>query len=154
MERIRVKRISLFLTWTLLVIAVANSILGIAFLIKNISIKPDTEGSNGIVNAIFMILQGGIFIVWGIINLNSRKYYIEWDDTEITLLLPDTKKLEKIRLSDIQSVKIKLFEVELNYCGLMRTLDLNSVSSDDLKKIKNKFENISKNLNRNRENVA
>jgi hypothetical protein len=142
MERIRVIRISSFLTWTLLVIAVTNAVLGGIFLIKNISIYTDTDGSKGIVNAIFMILQGGIFIVWGIINLNNRKYYIEWDDTEIRLLLPDTKKTETIKFSEIQSVIIRLFEIELRLPSKSRVIDLNNLKSEDLKKVKERFERI------------
>jgi hypothetical protein len=142
MERIRVIRISSILTWTLLIIAVTNAVLGGIFLIKNISVETANEGSKGIVNAIFMIIQGGIFIVWGLINLNNRKYYIEWDDTEIRLLLPDTKKPETIKFSDIQSVMVRLFEIELKLPEKVRLIDLNSLKSEDLKKVKEMFERI------------
>ncbi|MBK9391478.1 MAG: hypothetical protein IPN68_15305 [Bacteroidetes bacterium] len=142
MERIRVIRISSFLTWTLLIIAVTNAVLGGIFLIKNISVETANEGSKGIVNAIFMIIQGGIFIVWGLINLNNRKYYIEWDETEIRLLLPDTKKTETIKFSDIQSVIVRLFEIELKLTEKVRVIDLNTLKSEDLKKVKEMFERI------------
>jgi len=142
MERIRVIRISSFLTWTLLIIAVTNAVLGGIFLIKNISVETDNEGSKGIVNAIFMIIQGVIFIVWGLINLKNRKYYIEWDDTEIRLLLPDTKKPETIKFSDIQSVIVRLFEIELKLPGKERVIDLNTLKFEDLKKVKERFEKI------------
>ena len=75
-------------------------------------------------------------------NLSVRRYYIEWDDNELKFLLPDTKKLETIKLGDIISVKIRLFEIELKLPDKTRTLDLNNLQFEDLKKIKEKFEKI------------
>ncbi|MBK7134659.1 MAG: hypothetical protein IPH69_18145 [Bacteroidales bacterium] len=46
-------------------------------------------------------------------NLRKIKFYIEWDETEIRMLLPDTKRLEKVKFSEIQSVIVRLFEIEL-----------------------------------------
>lgn len=75
-------------------------------------------------------------------NLYVRKYYIEWDDDKLMFLLPDTKKLETIILSDIISVNIRLFEIELKLLDKTRSLDLSNLQFEDLKKIKEKFENL------------
>jgi hypothetical protein len=80
-------------------------------------------------------------------NLSVRKYYIEWDDNELKLLLPYTKKLETIKLGDIISVAIRLFEIELKLPDKTRTLDLNNLQFEDLKKIKEKFEDIKRQKN-------
>jgi hypothetical protein len=80
-------------------------------------------------------------------NLSVRKYYIEWDDNELQFLLPDTKKLETIKLEDIISVTIRLFEIELKLTDKRRTLDLSNLQFEDLKKIKEKFEDIKLNKN-------
>ena len=75
-------------------------------------------------------------------NLSVRKYYIEWDDNELHFLLPDTKTLETIKLGDIISVAIRLFEIDLKLPDKTRTLDLSNLQFEDLKKIKEKFEDI------------
>jgi hypothetical protein len=75
-------------------------------------------------------------------NLYARKYYIEWDDNELKFLLPDTKKLETIKLGDIISVTVRLFEIELKLPVKSRTIDLSNLQFEDLKKIKEKFEDI------------
>jgi hypothetical protein len=76
----------------------------------------------------------------GAMALMNRKYFIEWDDCELRFLLPDSKKIEVIKFKDIISFRIKLFEIELTLHGGTRTLDLNNLQFEDLKKIKNKFE--------------
>jgi hypothetical protein len=57
-------------------------------------------------------------------NLSVRKYYIEWDDNELHFLLPDTKIQETIKLGDIISVAIRLFEIELKLPDKTKTLAL------------------------------
>jgi hypothetical protein len=142
MERIRLYRISTFLSWTLIVIACLNAAFGIALLIKNMEQGYASEDSFKIVHPVFMILQGIVFLIWGIYNLRKRKFYIEWDETELRLFLPDTKKIEKVKFSDIQSVIIRLFEIELKLPDKCRIIDLNNLEYEDLKKVKKKFEKI------------
>jgi hypothetical protein len=142
MERIRLYRISLFLSWTFIVLACLNAAVGIALLIKRTEQGHMTKDSIEILNPVFMILQGIVFLIWGIINLRKRKFYIEWDETELSLFLPDTKRIEKIKFSDIQSVNIRLFEIELKLPDKCRIIDLNNLEYEDLKKVKKKFEKI------------
>lgn len=142
MERIRIFRFSPLLSWTLIVLACLNAAFGVALLIKNTEQGHVPEDSSKIVHPAFMILQGIIFLIWGIINLSKRKFYIEWDDAHITLFLPDTKRIEKVGFSDIQSVNIRLFEIELRLMDGVRVIDLNNLKYEDLKKVKERFEKI------------
>jgi len=75
-------------------------------------------------------------------NLSVRKFYIEWDEEELRFLLPGTKKPEAVRLEDIISVTIRLFEIEFQLSDRTRTLDLSNLQFEDLKMIKEKFEEI------------
>lgn len=89
---------------------------------------------------VFFIIQGLLFILVGAGSLAVRKYFISWDDKELTFLLPNTKKLETISLADIQSVNIRLFEIELNLPDQQKILDLSNLQFEDIKKMKAKFE--------------
>jgi hypothetical protein len=72
--------------------------------------------------------------------LKSRKYFIEWDEKELRFLLPDNKRVEAIKIDEIESVRIKLFEIELKMKIGVRTLNLENLQFEDIKKIKEKFE--------------
>ena len=71
--------------------------------------------------------------------VNSRKYFIQWDENELNYLLPDTKKIRTIRLNDIQSVNIKLFEIVVDLKEGRGTISLENLEFEDIKKIKEKF---------------
>jgi hypothetical protein len=85
-------------------------------------------------------IQGILFILIGGSYLKSRKYFIEWDEKELRFLLPDNKGVETIKIDEIQSVSIKLFEIELKLKNGTRTLNLENLQFEDIKKIKEKFE--------------
>lgn len=142
MERVKIYRISPFLSWTLIVLACLNAAFGIALLLKKTEQGQMPDVSMEIIHPAFMILQGIVFLIWGMINLRKRKFYIEWDETYLTLLLPDTKRIEKIKFIDIQNVIIRLFEIELRLIDKVRIIDLNNLKYEDLKKVKEKFEKI------------
>ena len=91
----------------------------------------------------FFTVQGLLFVIMGYSNLKNRKYYIEWDDKELRFLLPDTKKVESVPFSEIISVNIKLFEIEITLKDSIRTLNLDNLEFEDLKKVKKKFEDLS-----------
>lgn len=123
------------------------TILGILLLIKALTNGFNTSFPSGDWNSVIFIIQGVLFIIMGAGNLSVRKYYIEWDDNELKFLLPDAKKLEVIKLGDIISVTIRLFEIELKLYDKTRTLDLSNMQFEDLKLIKEKFEEISRGSN-------
>ncbi len=145
MTRINVYKVPAVFSKFFIVFGIIFSIIGIILLIRAWMDGFDTQFPSGDWNSVIFIIQGILFIMMGAGYLAVRKYYIEWDDREIRFLLPDTKKPESILLDDITSVTIKLFEIVLQLKDGSRSLDLNSLQFEDLKKIKSKFEEI-KNL--------
>lgn len=142
-------RIKVFKTYTVLlkffiVIGSITTLLGLFMIIKAFASGFNTKFPSGDWNAVIFIFQGLLFILVGTANLINRKYYIEWDDKELHILLPDSKKVETIKFDEIDFVKIKLFEIHLILRDRTRILDLNSLQFEDLKKIKERFETISK----------
>ena len=142
MTRINVFKTSTFLSKFFIVFGAFFTIIGILLLIKALINGFNTKFPSGDWNSVLFTFQGLLFIIMGTGNLSVRKYYIEWDDNELQFLLPDTKKLETIKLEDIISVTIRLFEIDLKLPDKTRTLDLSNLQFEDLKKIKEKFEDI------------
>jgi hypothetical protein len=95
-------------------------------------------------NSVMFTFQGILFIIMGGAYLKSRKYFIEWDEQELRFLLPDAKGVQTIQIANIQSVSIKLFEIELKLKEGVRTLNLENLQFEDIKKIKVKFESLRK----------
>jgi hypothetical protein len=142
MTRINVFKTSTTFSRLFIISGSIFTLLGILLIIKSLINGFNTKFPSGDWNSVFYTIQGLLFIIMGAGNLSVRKYYIEWDDIELKFLLPDTKILETIKLGDITSVTIKLFEIELKLSDKTRTLDLNNLQFEDLKKIKEKFEDI------------
>lgn len=87
-------------------------------------------------------IQGILFIISGYSNINNQKYFIEWDGKELRFLLPDTGKQETIKFDQIESLNIRLFEIELKLTNGKRILNLGSLQFEDIKRIKQKFESM------------
>jgi uncharacterized membrane protein len=116
------------------------TVLGISLLIRALINNFDTEFPSGDWNSVLYTVQGLLFIVMGVSGLISRKYYIEWNDQELSYFLPYAKRTETIKFDDVVSINIKLFEIQLNLTERTVILDLNSLQFEDLKMIKEKFE--------------
>ena len=127
----------------LIIFGILISILGLSLFIKSLIIGFNTKFPSGDWNSVIFSVQGLLFFIMGFSNLKNKKYYIEWDERELRYLLPDTKHVESILFSQIISVDIKLFEIELNLIDSVRILNLDNLEFDDLKRIKKKFENLS-----------
>lgn len=147
MKRINVYKTSTVFSKFFIVFGAIFTILGILLLIKALPNGFNTTFSSGDWNSVLFTIQGLLFILMGAGNLSVRKYYIEWDDNELRFLLPDTKKVETIKIIDIVSVTNRLFEIELELPDKTRTLDLNNLQFEDLRMIKEKFENIKREKN-------
>jgi hypothetical protein len=120
-------------------------LLGLFSFTKAISDDFNTAFLSGDWNSVLNIVQGLLFVGLGVYNFRNKKYYIEWDKEELRFVLPDSKKLEKIKFSEIQSVNIKLFEIELHLSpNRKRTLDINNLRDEDLKKVKSEFKTLQK----------
>jgi len=124
------------------------AISGIFLLIKAFNKGFNTNFQNGDWNSVLFTFLGIIFIIRGVENLYVKKYYIEWDETELRLLLPDKKTLETIMLSDINHVNIRLFKVEFKLNDKTRFINLSNLRYKDSRKIKEKFEEIEKSKNK------
>jgi len=145
MTRINVFKTSTFLSKFFIVFGGIFSLAGILLLLNALINGFNTKFPSGDWNSVIFTFQGVLFIIMGLGNLYSRRYYIEWDDKELKFLLPDTKKTETIKLGDIISITIKLFEIELILPDKTRTLDLSNLQFEDLKLIKEKFDDIKRN---------
>jgi hypothetical protein len=144
MTRINVFRTSKLFSRLFIILGLLFSIFGILLFIKSLSDGFDTRFPSGDWNSVTFIVQGLLFGAMGFGNLMVKKYFIEWDEFELRFFLPDTKKVEIIKLSEIVSVNIRLFEIQLNLQGKTRTLDLNNLQFEDLRKIKDHFESLNK----------
>ena len=145
MDKIYLKRSSMLFSIAAIIISTADMIFGINLLIKEFSM-PSGNKTEGIMHAIFFIVQGIIFIIWSSIYLYNRKYYIGLSVNEIELLIPGNKTVEIIQLKDITAVNIRLFEIEVHLPQGKKSIDLNSLNDNDLKKIKDYFEKIKKDI--------
>ena len=75
--------------------------------------------------------------------VKNKKYFMEWNDWEIRYLLPYTKKTEVIKLDEIESVNIKLFEVVLKLKTGSKMIKLDNLEFEDIRRIKERFGEIS-----------
>jgi len=123
-------------------------ISGIFLLTKAFNNGFNTNFQNGDWNSIIFTCLGIIFLIKGGEDFLVRKYYIEWDDNELRLYLPDTRIPESIILSEIGHVNIKLFRIELQLKDKTRLINLGNLRYKDLRKIKEKFEELEKSKNK------
>jgi len=142
MTRISVFKTSAPLAKFFIVFGVIFTTIGILLLIKALINGFNPGFPSGDWNSVLFTVQGLLFVIMGSGNLSVRKFYIEWNEEELRFFLPGTKKPEAVKLEDIISVTVRLFEIELQLPDKTRTLDLSNLQFEDLKKIKEKFEEI------------
>jgi hypothetical protein len=143
MERIRVFKVLTGLARFFIILGAITSIFGLSLFFKYLINGFNTKFPSGDWNSVIFTIQGFLFIIMGYSNLKNKRYYIEWDDKELKFLLPDRKQVESVLFSEIVSANIKLFEIELRLKDSVRTLNLDSLEFEDLKKVKQKFEDLS-----------
>ena len=100
MERLKVYKVKRGYLNFLVVFGSIFLIIGLWLIIKSVIQKTNLEW-----NSITFSLQGIIFIIMGYMNLRSEKYFIEWDDTQVKYLLPNTNRIERINFSEIMKRK-------------------------------------------------
>lgn len=144
MERIKVFKVLKWSSRFFLIFGVILTLLGISMIIKSLISGFNVKFPSGNWNSVFFTIQGLLFIIMGYSNLRSNKYFIEWDDQILRFLLPGTRNIETINICDIESVKVKLFEIELKLSDRVKILNLENLDFEDLRKIKQKFEEISR----------
>ena len=142
MTRIQVFKSSSSFSWFILVFGSVFLVLGIILFIRALVEGFEWQFFSGDWNSVIYILQGILFLGMGLSNLLNRKFFIEWDDSEIRFLLPKKKAVETVRIPEISSVEIRLFEIQISLPDKTHLLDLNNLQFEDLRKIKEKFESI------------
>lgn len=140
MEKIKIYKVYKGLAIFFVVFGTLFTVMGIALIIKSLLNGFNMNFPGGDWNAVFFTLQGILFVVMGSASLLSRKYFIEWNEQELRYLLPDKKTVEIIKFTDIKSVNIRLFEIELTLTDSIRSLNLENLQFEDIKKVKKKFE--------------
>jgi hypothetical protein len=142
MERIRVFKGKSGLAKFLVIFGSIFTLFGLVLFVKYAVAGFNFKFPSGDWNSVFFTIQGILFVIMGSSYLKSRKYFIEWDDRELRFLLPDSKGVVTILIDEIQSVSIKLFEIELKLKNEIRTLNLENLQFEDIKKIKEKLESL------------
>lgn len=143
MERIRVYKVFKGFAGFFISFGTIFTLLGILLLIKSFIDGFNVKFPSGDWNSVMFTIQGLLFILMGYSNLRSKKYFIEWDEGELRYYLPDTNAIETIQFSEIESVIIKLFEIELKLIDSVKKINLENLEFEDLKRVKKKFEEIS-----------
>jgi len=142
MEKIKVFKGKSGLAKFLVIFGSIFTLLGLVLFTKYAIAGFNFKFPSGDWNSVMFTIQGILFIIMGGAYLKSRKYFIEWDEKELRFLLPDNKRVEAIKIDEIESVRIKLFEIELKMNTGVRTLNLEILQFEDIKKVKEKFEKI------------
>lgn len=91
---------------------------------------------------LFNLLQGIIFVSWSYSIQLKKKYFIGWDDSTIQYHLPENNIHETMYIADIRDIELSLFEVKFKFDGQEKRLKLEEIEYKDMRKIKEKFENI------------
>lgn len=144
MTRIKVFKASKAFSGFFIIFGSIFAIFGIVQIVIALIDGFDKRFPSGDWNPIIFTVQGLLFIILGVGNLVSAKYFLEWDDKELRYLLPGTKRIKTIKTEDIKSVNIRLFEIELILTDGNAVLDLNNIQFEDLRKIKEHFEKSNK----------
>ena len=94
MERVNVYTVNKTISCALLGIGVFFLITGLGMLINTNYAIFKAGFSLTDLSQLLFILQGFIFIFLGYINFCSRKYYVQWDDHQLTYHLPESMQAE------------------------------------------------------------
>ena len=147
MERIKIFTINKGLTKFFIISGIVSFVFGIGLLTYSFINGFKTAFQGGDWSYVIFTIEGILFFFIGYSNLIYEKYFIEWNDEELKYLLPKNKSAETIKISDIEAIEIKLFEIKLQLPGSNKTLNLENVRFKELKSIKIKFEEIKRTTN-------
>lgn len=139
MERIRIFKGSPLFGKFYIIFGAFFALTGIVVTAINLTGGFDKRLNGGDWSFVLFILQGILISIMGWSFIRNQKYYMEWDDSEIRYLLPYTKRTEVIKLDEIESVNIKLFEIELMLKNGVKTIRLDNLEFEDIRRIKERF---------------
>lgn len=144
MERIKVFKGREWLARFFVVFGILYTLIALGLLIKYSVEGLDFHFPSGNWNFVLFFLQGILFVIMGIASMKGRKYFIEWDDKEMRFFLPGAKVVDSVIIDDIESVNIRLFEIELELNNGLKKINLENLEFEDIRKIKAKFEKLQK----------
>ncbi|HEY5592160.1 MAG TPA: hypothetical protein VIK55_14240 [Paludibacter sp.] len=147
MERIKIFTINKGLTKFFIISGIVCFVSGISLLTYSLINGFKIEFIGGDWSYVIFTIEGILFFLLGYSNLIYGKYFIEWNDEELKYLLPKNKHAETIKISDIEAIEIKLFEISIQLPGSNKKLNLENVRFKELKSIKTKFEEIKRATN-------
>ncbi|MGF1586733.1 MAG: hypothetical protein ACFCUM_15510 [Bacteroidales bacterium] len=96
---------------------------------------------------LFNLLQGIIFVSWAYSMQLKKKYFIGWDDNILQYHLPENNVHETMDIADIKDIELSLFEIKFKLDGQEKRLKLEEIEYKDMRKIKEKFENLKLSFN-------
>ena len=143
MERIRIFKGSPVFGKFYIILGSLFALMGIIVSAKNLTGGFNAKLNGGDWSFVLFIFQGLLFVLMGYSFIKNKKYFLEWDEWEIRYLLPYTKKTEVIKLDEIESVNIKLFEVVLKLKNGSKIIKLDNLEFEDIRRIKERFGEIS-----------
>lgn len=124
-------------------------IIGAIFLFASVmfSLRFIIQGIGGLflpLNMIFLPLTslGFLLIIFGYLALKNDKYFLEWNDSELTYLLPGQKLIEIIKITDIKDVSIQGFFIKIKLSDGEKILNLANIEYAEFQKIKGMLEEI------------
>ncbi|HOK61260.1 MAG: hypothetical protein WBJ36_07780 [Tenuifilum sp.] len=145
MERIQIYKKQKGLEIYVKIFGLLFILFGMTFLIKSLMNGDKTDFNQGDWNYLFYIIQviqGAALFALGYSNKKNEKLFIEWDEKEMRYLLSKNKTIEKIKFEDIRKVTIQLYEIKIELPSTEKVLNLKNIQYNELKKIKEKFEEL------------
>ncbi len=97
-------------------------------------------------NYLTYALQSVAFILLAMSFLKKEKNFIEWNEKEINYLLPKSTEPVNVIIANIKGVEIGLNAVIITENNLQKIITLENAEYKDLKRIKNRFEEIKRAL--------
>ncbi|HOK85945.1 hypothetical protein [Tenuifilum sp.] len=145
MERIQIYKKQKGLEIYVKIFGLLFILFGMTFLIKSLMNGDKTDFNQGDWNYLFYIIQviqGAALFALGYSNKKNEKLFIEWDEKEMRYLLSKNKTIEKIKFEDIRKVTLQLYEIKIELPSTEKVLNLKNIQYNELKKIKEKFEEL------------
>ena len=81
-------------------------------------------------------IQGLLVAIYGYLTLKSRKYFVAWDEQQLSYRLPGTGPIKRIPIKEIENVDVKLFQIDFRYRGTADSLPLDNLEYEDIKRFK------------------
>jgi hypothetical protein len=130
-----------------LALCVAISIVGISGIVMMLFREEPIVSFLNEANYILLLFHGvlGMWFIWK--NNINRKYFVAWNDHEISYLLPKSKITETIKIKDIKSLNKTIGKVDIELInGETKRFSLNSFFFPERRKINDFFEEINSHL--------